>query len=405
MNKQLLYLFLGSFIIVHVGNGLFPLLPLYAAQFGATPATIGLYMAITYMAITAGTMLSSRAVEILTPRGTIAGAGTLGIPTLIMLGQATALWHVVVLTAVLWFTGGMALASISVLTGLSADENKRGASFSLLSLAGPLGALIGGITVGKLVAWYGYPTMFTMLGLTWFGLPALGLFAIEDAAGAQPTELSSTQKRTRALPSGWAFYLLLFVSLLAAITINVGRLGTSLSMQELAFSSDAVASTATVSGLITVPVVLFIGTLSDRLGRKRFLMTSVLLAAVGTLTLSMADQLWHFWAAATLLLVGQTVSGAVASAFATDVLPRETLNRGLPWLTTMRWIAGIISFAGSGYAVSSLGPTVLYLAAASIAGGALLVLHWLPQQTEHTKPRPPDTRTHSVLRHLVRPSA
>lgn len=408
MNRQLMYLFAGSFIIVHVGNGLFPLLPLYATQFGATPATIGLYMAITYMAITAGTMLSSRIADRLTHRGTIAGAGTLGIPALILLGQATALWHVVVLTAVVWFTGGMVLASISVITGLSADEKNRGASFSVLSLASPAGALIGGITVGKMVAWYGYPLMFAVLGLTWLALPVLGLVAIKETRTTAATASMPASSGGAALPSGWVFYLLLLVSLLAAVTTNVGRLGTSLSMQALTYTSDTVASTATVSGLIAVPVALLIGSLSDRFGRKRFLMASVLMAAVGVLTLSVADQLWHFWAAATLLLVAKTVSGAVASALATDVLPRETLARGLPWLNTMTWVAGIASFAGSGYVIDALGPTTLYLAAAGMAGAALLALHWLPQQTaEKQEQAQPETRIRSTLArwHLVRPSA
>ena len=63
---------------------------------------------------------------------------------------------------------------------------------------------------------------------------------------------------------GANFYILLLVTLMAAVA---GRLGTSLSMQALSFSPEDVASTATMSGLFTVPVFLLIGALTNRWGQ------------------------------------------------------------------------------------------------------------------------------------------
>ena len=53
-----------SFIIIYltqlidflIGFGLYPLLPVYAAHFGAHPSTIGLYLTCTHIAITLGTL-------------------------------------------------------------------------------------------------------------------------------------------------------------------------------------------------------------------------------------------------------------------------------------------------------------------------------------------------------------
>ena len=58
-NKQVANLFLCSFIILFVGMGLSPLLPIYAAQFGATPTVAGFYLAVVYIANAIGSMLTS----------------------------------------------------------------------------------------------------------------------------------------------------------------------------------------------------------------------------------------------------------------------------------------------------------------------------------------------------------
>ena len=46
-NKQLLYLFFCNFGIFFIGTGLLPILPLYAAKFGASVTGIGLYLRVT----------------------------------------------------------------------------------------------------------------------------------------------------------------------------------------------------------------------------------------------------------------------------------------------------------------------------------------------------------------------
>ena len=168
-------------------------------------------------------------------------------------------------------------------------------------------------------------------------------------------------------------------TLLAALTISAARLGTSLSMQGLGFSAGAVASTAAVSGLITIPATLLIGTLSDRLGRRRFLMLGYGLAAAAALVVSGATQLWHFWLAASLGLVAHSASGAVASAFATDLLAAEAVRRRLPWLNATSWLAGIVAFAGLGAAIDALGRGPAFMLCAGLALAAMLQLRRVPR--------------------------
>jgi len=67
-------------------------------------------------------------------------------------------------------------------------------------------------------------------------------------------------------------------------------------MQALGFTPAAVASTAMVSGLLTIPLVLALGTLADRVGGGRLLTVSYLLAMAGAGTLVVATAVWMAFA-------------------------------------------------------------------------------------------------------------
>ena len=390
-NQRLVYLFACNLVILFVGMGLFPLLPLYAAQFGATPTVIGLYYAVMYIASVAGTIATGWLAQRFPPKGLFAAAGGLGVVALVLL------------TALIWFGCAIGIPLVGVLTGKLADGSSRGKSFTLMYLAYPLGAVLGGTTVGRLVAWQGYSLMFVVLGAVWAIFPIVGLLAAKDEPVPGPAS-SAAKADESSVDLGRTFFLLLIAFLFSAIAVSTGRLGTSLSMQALSFSPGAVASTATVSGLVTIPVALLIGALSDRLGRKRFLMLGYLLAAGGALTLSMASELWHFWLAATLMMVAFCTNFAVASALATDMLSPEALSRGLPRLSAMDSIASVLSFAGTGYVIDTWGATPLYLTSAVLALIAVLQLARLQSSRaprmpvvaaigpSHTHPFRPETR-------------
>ena len=381
-NNQLLNLFLSNFVIFFTGIGLFPLLPLYATDFGATPTIVGFYLAFTYISITVGTMITSWLTERIPHKKLYIGAGILGVPAIILLGQATTLWQVVLLTALIWFSGGIGLALSSVFTGLFADGNSRGNSFSLMWMAFPLAALISGVVVGQLVEWQGYPMMFIVLATLWAGWPLVGAFRLDLTQVASKLTAPKAVQKKASLGFGQIFYVILLVALLSEMAIYISRMSISLSMQSLNFSLGAVSSTATIGGLVTIPIALLVGKLTDRFGRKNFIVVGLLMVAGGTLVLTSSVQLWHFWLATVLLFGGMYVNGSVVPAFVTDLLAPEVLSRGLPWVNTMGFIAGTVGFASAGYLIDTLGATNLYLITAAlpiIALGLLGLTIYKPQ--------------------------
>jgi len=145
--NKLAALFLCNFAILFIGFGLFPLLPVHAAELGATPAQVGVYLAVTYIAITLGNLLTGWLSGRISRKALFVIAGLVGVPALFLLGQVTVLWQMIVLTSVVWFTGGIGLALVSVFVGLTASEANRGRWFGLIALTNPLGAVIGGSVV------------------------------------------------------------------------------------------------------------------------------------------------------------------------------------------------------------------------------------------------------------------
>jgi MFS family permease len=362
--SQLQRLFFYSFSILFVGMGVLPVLPHYAAEFGATATVIGLYLSVIYIAITASTMLTGFLSVQLGRRRLFILAGAFGVPVLFLLGQVTALWQLVILTAALWFFGGIGVTLINVFTGLYADQENRGRWFGMIALTAPLGALTGGLIVGRLVDGQGYPLMFAALSLVWAVWPVLAYLRLVDKPVPTQQQTGKGSPTPVSLREMMPLLLLLMAILLSMTAVNVGRLSLPLTMKSLAFTPGAVSTAMAMAGLVTLPFAYFLGSLSDRLGRKTVLIFGYLVAIVGVSLLIISNQTWQFWISASLLLIAMTVSGSVTSAFATDLLTPAVLVRVLPWFSAMGFIAGILGFAGAGFLMENLGPTALFVGTA-----------------------------------------
>ena len=240
-NSVLLKLFAGRFIILFVGFGLFPLLPVYAVQLGATRSTVGVFFAIVYLSNALGSILNGWLAERISRKAIFIGFGLLGVPALLLLVQAQELWQAILLTSVVWFSGGVDLALISVFVSLNAKGKNLGKSFSLLSLTAPLGSLVGGTIAGQLIVWQGFASLFLVLSAIWALLPLIGLFGLRDVEPEERRSASGSVVQEGAKLSG-KYYLVLLVVMLASISISASRLGAPMMMQAQRFSTKEIGS-------------------------------------------------------------------------------------------------------------------------------------------------------------------
>jgi MFS family permease len=111
---------------------------------------------------------------------------------------------------------------------------------------------------------------------------------------------------------------------------------------------------------------------------------SFLATTAALLALSAATELWHFWAASVLYYLSYA-SGPVASALVTDLVPRESLSRGLALLNATTWLGGITGCLLTGYAAQSVGTMPTLIAGAFvplIAAGLLAASRASQRQAE-----------------------
>ncbi len=391
--RQIFTLFACNLVLWTIGQGIAPLLPMQAAGLGADQALAGACLALSQLAMVAGTVSAGWLSGRFRCRGIPAlVAGLVFTPALWLMGQATTLAGMAVALTVSFFCAGVVLASNSITAGLCAKGSERGKVFGLLALTCGFGALLGGGLAGPIAGRWGYASMYTILAL--FGLlgPLAGLLWEERGVAPAPSPKSTTTAKGAGL--GKSFYLLFAASLGGAVAGFVFFVGRSFVMADLGFDAGALTTAGAIGCALALPVPLLAGWLSDRLGRKRFMAFSFLATTAALLALSASTALWHFWVASMLYFLSYA-AGPVASALVTDMVPRESLGRGLALYNTTTWLGGIAGCALTGCAAQSVGTTPTLIAGACVpliavgllaASGSCRRPAKAPSRTDKTSP-------------------
>jgi MFS family permease len=375
--KQLTALLLCSIVYWTVGNGIVPLLPVFTESLGADTAMAGYSLSVAYLALAAGAMAAGWLVgRVRSLRRLLVLSTLLSPPFLFLMGQATNIVQLVICMSLIMFLGGLGIALISILAGYSAGEQERGRVFGALAVTGSVGMLLGGLGAGPATDAWGYPGLFAAGAAFSLLNPLLSLLVEDPPAAAQAgaTAAPSPEAVGEKPGLGNGFWLL-FLAAVVAMAANVAsQIGRSLAMNDLGFNATAISSTVAVSGVITLPLPLLAGWLSDRVGRRLILGVSYVAVTLALLVLANAVELWHFWAVIALATVQSVVGGAVTPALGADLAPRPVLGRAMALLSVTTWVGGILGFGATGEAVKRLGlmSTMLLSAALPLVGLVLL---------------------------------
>jgi MFS family permease len=208
-------------------------------------------------------------------------------------------------------------------------------------------------------------SIFSLLG-------PLTALLLKDDAIRQDEAMRALRVRKRP-GLGLRFYMLFLASLATMLAGYVFIMSRSFVMAELGFGVGAITTTSAIGEVPLLPFPLLLGCLSDRLGRKGFLIIGSLAAAAGLYGLTASASLWHFWIVSTLVTAA-FVTGGVGSALVVDVVPREALGKALSLFGATSWIAGILGCAGAGCALQYLGPVLTFVVSALLPLAAVALL-------------------------------
>lgn len=370
--KDFLALFINSLSVWFIGVSLMPVLPLYAAQLGATPAVTGHYLAVSFLALTLGTMSAGRMAERLHHRRRlIALLGLLTVPTTLLMGQVNHLWQLATLTILLWFAAGISLTLQSILLALLTAEGGRGRYYGLLSTSAAFAGLTGGFIVGPIVDRWGYPPLFAGLSLTgviqvWSGrlLPQKEDVPAGPAGPAVP------------LARGSPFSLLkgLFVgNLLISIVLAASGMVQPIAMSEHGLTVSAITMMfATQSGL-TILLNPLVGRFSDQLPRQTILMLAYMSSTLGMLLLFRSATFAAFWLASALRTTSW-VKDAITPALIADQVTAEQVGGQLSRYAMSGWLGHAIGYALAGLGVQYVGSPFTFLGLALLPLAAVLVV-------------------------------
>lgn len=350
-----------------------PLLPVYAESLGASPRAIGIYLSMTFAAVLLGTIAAGHVADKThRARGFFVSAGVLSAGSLFLMGIVGSFQLFAVLTGCVWFASGFSVTSLITFAGRSTPTRDRGKIFSALAIPVSLGTLVGGLITGAMVDHWGYRTMFLVLSVFCSLWPLLGCILEQEpraCSGARTKPRATVTTRTTL-----AFSILLLANTLAWVARFSGRLGTSLVMSDLQFSSMTISMTEAIGGAVSIPLLPLLGRLADFANRKWVLAWCYATGAVGLFLLSRADTQAEFLSAYSLLTFIVYASNGIGPAVVADMLSPHFHGRGNARFVATSSIGGIIGFAAAGQLIQWQGPSMTFYIASGLAFSAMLLI-------------------------------
>lgn len=352
-------------------QGIYPILPVMIASRGASTGDNGLFMAVVYMAIAAGSWLTPRILRL------HASVGRLSVmiagftaASLIAMGYAASYGSFLAATACYWFLCGVQINIYSILMSFISPSQHTGRNFGLLANTTLAGAIVGGLVIGPAIRHMGTQGGFMLFAIVTILARLVILMRYFDVVYAR------YDVHTTRLSISLSLWILLLTFNTGIMLSFIGRFDISLLMKEAGYNIDAISRLFAYGALAVLPLPYLFGWLSQRIEGKWLLSLSLACTAIAMLLLyKPAGYVPFFWAG-FLICVMTYCSRGVSQKIIYDLYPVEQQKRAQSMLASANWVAAIFGFvlAGATSAYWSLSAVSLVCCFAGlIAAGAILV--------------------------------
>lgn len=366
------------YIVAFVGfagfSFLFPVIPLYAADLGATVAQVGLIVA----------TISYATAFLLIPFGMLSDKfgrhrlllGGLAIFTMapVLYPMATSPLQLIWVRAIHGMAAAAFLpAAIALVVDLT-PEAKRGEAIGWYTASLQLGLMVGPITGGFLAGYFSFDVAFyscSAVSLVGLVLIISRLGSLAQRRQVIPAEASSSWR--------WLGHPFVVAILLAPMFVAIGSgtiasyiplYGRGFAITEASAGSIITAMYAS-SALLRIPA----GRLSDRFDRKPLLIVGLALSAVAVSLFSFFQGLWEFILIGIAFGIGMGVAMPVGLAMAADVSSAKARGLSMAIPTCFFQIGLAVGPTAMGFiAQISDFETMFVACAATLALGLLILL-------------------------------
>jgi MFS family permease len=368
-NERLAMIMVTTALVMSGQGVVTPVLPLFASDFGASAAAVGLTLSIFALArlllnVPLGLLADRRGRRILLAFGPlVTGLGMVGSGLAVGITDLLAWRFVAGAGSAMYMTGAQIyLADIST---PATRARVMGANQAALLFGTSIGPAIGG-ALGELL---GLRAPFFAVGFASLAASAYGYLRLpETGLHSRPAQHPGGGPTRGPSPALWLLGSRDFVAVSAvSASVFLTRAGGRMTLMPLlaasafGYSAGELGAVFTAMALINLVGVAPAATIADRLGRKAAIVPSGLLVAAGLASMAAAPTQEAFLLAALLIALGTSVIGPAPAAYAADIAPEELRGLALGMYRT----AGDLGFL--------LGPVLLgALADWSSLGVALL---------------------------------
>lgn len=271
------------------------------------------------------------------------------------------------------------------------EERTRGWSIGALGTLGTLGAGVA-VAMFALVNLlpFGWRAIYVLGAIPLFllawmrrGLPETRRFASAAATGVRPANPLDAWRPMigllRAYPARLGLLMLAVAPLAVGMAPSLALMPTFL-QSEHAFSPAMISGVLIGTGLVGLTASMWIGKLSDRVGRRPTLLVGIVLTTIGMAGIYFFESQWLLVTAILLGVFGQVAVGIQIDAYSAELFP--TAYRATS--SAMRFMAGIMGGAAGlvlqGAVLApwiGFGPAVLVLLIP--APLALIGIYFLPE--------------------------
>jgi len=349
-------------------TGLYPLLPLMAADLALTYAQVGLVKTVFAGSSSLFQVPAGMAAERFGEHALLAlGTGTVGVG-LVAMALATGFWSLLVLALLAGLGGNIQHPVATALVSRLYDGGRRGAAIGTLNFAGDIGKVLAPLLVGAATVFGGWRAGCAVLGAVGLVFAVLYFVAVPAPAEA-PTAAPAVSRA-----AGWGItHPLPFATLTLIGVLDAAARGAALTflpflLQARGFDTAGISAAFALLFAAGAAGKFLCGPLSDRFGAVVTVVVTELVTALSFLAVLVVPGPWVL---AVLVPLGFVLNGTSSVLYAAVAglisVARRARGYGLYYTCSQLASAGAPVLYGLLADRAGLGPTFVVMAAVTAA--------------------------------------